>query len=186
MKIRYDGVEYTQRRIQAGAAPLHIIELQAQSKRPEVRALLPDGEPLSLSVLTRWGREAQAYGAALGRWERARKDGTATDADQPDPPDCAVWLGVVNLYLTLRSGGWQGTLLDAAAIPDGDVRYIREVSDTLTDEPDDDGEDGEVATSADPTVPGSPGGPATSGSDASPDESPAAAEATGAVYEPLT
>lgn len=184
MKIRYGGVEYTQRRVQAGAAPLHVIELQAQSKRAEVRALLPDGEPLSLSVLTRWGREAQAYGAALARWERARRDGTATEADQPDPPECAVWLGVVNLYLTLRSGGWAGTLLDAAAIPDGDVKYIREVADTLTDEPDGDDEDGEAATSADPTLPGSPGGPAISESGASPDGSPVAAVVV--EHEPLT
>lgn len=184
MKIRYGGVEYTQRRVQAGAAPLHVIELQAQSRRAEVRALLPDGEPLSLSVLTRWGREAQAYGAALARWERARRDGTATEADQPDPPECAVWLGVVNLYLTLRSGGWQGTLLDAAAIPDGDVKYVREVADTLTDEPDGDDEDGEASTSADPTSPGSPGGPATSEFGASPDGSPEPPDDV--EHEPLT
>jgi hypothetical protein len=174
MKIVYQGVDYRQVTAQRGAAPLHIIEMQAQSKRADLRELLPDGA-LSLGVLLRWSREAQAYGAAVARWERDVKAGAATADDEPSPPDCAVWLSVVNLFLTLRSGGWRGTLRDAAEIPQGDVRYVREVGDL--DEHDagaDDEQEGNEAP--DPTRPAAPDGPATSGSDASLDGSPVASE----------
>jgi hypothetical protein len=169
VKIVYQGVDYRQVTAQRGAAPLHIIEMQAQSKRADLRELLPDGA-LSLGVLQRWSREAQEYGTAVARWERDVKAGAATPGDEPSPPDCAVWLSVVNLFLTLRSGGWRGTLRDAAEIPQGDVRYVREVGD-LADEPDlDDEQEGDDAP--DPTRPASPAGPATSGDDASPAGSP--------------
>lgn len=184
MKIRYGGQEYTQKTARRGAAPLHMIEMQAQSRRAEVRELLPDGEPLSLSVLSRWGKEIDAWVRDVARWQRAATDGTQTADDEPTPPECATWMTVVSLYLTLRSGGWQGTLLDAAAIPEGEVRYVREVSDGLADEPDDD-EDGEGASeAADPTSAASPAGPETSDDAASLDESPAVAAA--GEREPLT
>jgi len=171
VKIVYQGVDYRQVTAQRGAAPLHIIELQAQSKRPDLRDLLPDGA-LSLGVLQRWSREAQEYGAAVARWERDVKAGMAAPDDEPSPPDCAVWLSVVNLFLTLRAGGWRGTLRDAAEIPQGGVRYVREVGD-LADGPGvDDEQEGDEAP--DPTRPASPAGRATSGNDASPAGSPAA------------
>jgi hypothetical protein len=171
MKIVYRGVDYRQVTAQRGAAPLHIIEMQAQSKRSDLRDLLPDGA-LSLGVLQRWSREAQAYAVDVARWERDVKAGAAGAVDEPSTPDCAVWLSVVNLFLTLRSGGWRGTLRDAAEIPLEDVRYVREVGD-LVDEPDvDDAQEGDEMP--DPTRPASPAGPATSGDDASHDGAPVA------------
>lgn len=162
MKIVYDGVDYRQITATRGAAPLHLIEMQAQSKSNALRGLLPEGG-LSLSLLQRWSRDAQAYAVAVARWERAAKAGDTVE--EPAPPDCALWLTVVNLFLSLRAGGWQGTLLDAAAIPQGDVRYVREVGDATALA--DDTLDG-VDDAPDPTSRVSLDGPATPGDDASP------------------
>lgn len=167
MKIVYKGVDYKQVTAQRGAALLHIIEMQAQSKRADLRALLPDGETLGLGTLHRWAREAEAYGRAVRAWERGGKTG-----DEPSPPECAVWLQLVNLFLTLRAGGWEGTVLDAAAIPPIELRWVREVLDGATDEPDDDESDDATGEASDPTLPASPGGPATSASDVALDVSP--------------
>lgn len=172
MKIVYKGVDYKQVTAQRGAAPLHIIEMQAQSKRADLRALLPDGETLGLGTLHRWAREAEAYGRAVRAWERGGKTG-----DEPSPPECAVWLQLVNLFLTLRSGGWEGTVLDAAAIPPVELRWVREVLDGATNEPDDDESDDATSEASDPIVPASPGGPATSVPDAALDVSPEVASA---------
>ena len=172
MKIVYKGVDYKQVTAQRGAAPLHIIEMQAQSKRADLRALLPDGETLGLGTLHRWAQEAEAYGRAVRAWERGGKTG-----DEPSPPECAVWLQLVNLFLTLRSGGWEGTVLDAAAIPPAELRWVREVLDGATNEPDDDESDDATGEASDPTVPASPGGPATSVPDAALDVSPEVASA---------
>lgn len=171
MKIVYKGVDYRQVTAQRGAAPLHIIEMQAQSKRADFRALLPDGETLGLGTLHRWAREANDWRRAVRAWERAVKAGTAVATDEPPPPDCAVWLGVVNIFLTLRAGGWEGTVLDAMAIPQEEIRYVREVLD-VADEPDDDEGDDATGEAPDPTSPASPGGPATSASDVALDASP--------------
>ena len=178
MKIVYQGVDYKQVTTQRGAAPLHIIEMQAQSKRADLRALLPDGETLGLGTLHRWAREAEAYGRAVRAWERAGKVG-----DEPSPPECAVWLQIVNLFLTLRAGGWEGTVLDAAAIPPIELRWVREVLDGSTDEPDDNEGGDETGEAVDPTLPASPGGPATSASAVAPDASP---EAEAPVSAPAT
>lgn len=172
MKIVYKGVDYKQVTAQRGAAPLHIIEMQAQSKRADLRALLPDGETLGLGTLHRWAREAEAYGRAIRAWERGGKTG-----DEPSPPECAVWLQIVNLFLSLRAGGWEGTVLDAAAIPPVELRWVREVLDGATNEPDDDESDDVTGEASDPTVPASPGGPATSVPDVALDVSPEVASA---------
>lgn len=163
MKIVYGGRDYKQITSQRGAAPLHLIEMQAQSKRPELRALLPDGEPLGLGVLHRWSKEAAAYGSALERWQADVKAGLRGADDEPGPPECATWLTVINLFLTLRAGGWEGSVLDAAAIRDGDVRYVREVLDTAYDGPSGDDEaDVAGGGSPDPSLPASPDGPGIS------------------------
>ena len=65
MKIVYKGIDYRQVTAQRGAAPLHIIEMQAQSKRADLRALLPDGEMLGLGTLPRWAREAETWRRAV-------------------------------------------------------------------------------------------------------------------------
>ena len=161
MKIVYKGVDYPQRTVRRGAAPLHLIEMQAQSKRPAVRELI--GEPLTLGVLHQWSKEAEAYGAAVRRWQRDVKAGVAGPEDEPQVPDCALWLSVVTLFLTLRAGGWEGTLLDAAAIPESEVRYVREVLDGADDEDDEGGdEDSDAGAPVDPSRPASPDGPGTS------------------------
>jgi len=172
MKIVYQGVDYTQRTAQRGAAPLHLIEMQAQSKQAKVRELI--GEPLTLGVLHHWSKEAGAYGVAVRRWQRDVKAGAAGPEDEPQVPDCALWLGVVNLFLTLRAGGWEGTLLDAACIPESEVRYVREVLDGADVEDDEDGdEDADAGAPVDPSEPASPDGPGTRDVGASPVESPA-------------
>lgn len=161
MKIRYDGVEYEQITVQRGAAPIHLIEMRAQSER--AGDLMPDG-PLGLVLLGRYAREARAYGRSVEAWKTAVAAGTATEDDEPEAPDCAVWLSVANLFVTLRQGGWEGSLLDVAAIPPGDVEYIAEPLDGALD----DGSTDATEVEADPTVPASSGGPGTPGLDAGP------------------
>lgn len=178
MKIVYQGVDYTQRTAQRGAAPLHLIEMQAQSKQAKVRELV--GELLTLGVLHRWSKEAGAYGAAVRRWQRDVKAGAAGPEDEPQVPDCALWLGVVNLFLTLRAGGWEGTLLDAASIPESEVRYVREVLDGADVEDDEDSdEDADAGAPVDPSEPASPDGPGTRDVGASPVGSQAPSEPVG-------
>lgn len=145
MKLLIRGVEYDARNIQ-NAAPLHMIELQQQSK-----AIIDGG--WKISALRAADRDAKVYARARKVWEEAGADPDA----EPDEPD-SLWVALATMtFLTMRAGGTKISLEQAAEIPFGEMRWVPEPGDPTVDE----GEGDE----ADPTTPGlpAPAGPETLG-----------------------
>lgn len=152
MRVKIRGVEYDVRRL-ANAAPLHMIELQQQSKK-----LVEGG--WKISALRAAERDSRAYTrrqleheAAVEAWEAAGAD-PETEPVEPDEPD-SVWVALATMmFLTMRAGGTKITLEDAASIGLSELEWIPDVDDQADDA-------GEVE--ADPTTPGpaAPAGPVT-------------------------
>lgn len=152
MKVRIRGVEYDVRRM-GNAAPLHMIELQAQSKK-----LDPPGWRISKLRLAE--RESRAYTRAQLAYEELHAAWVAAGSDpdlepvEPDEPE-TVWIALAMMtFLTMRAGGTKITLEDAAEIGLGEMEWIADADDQADDA-------GEVE--ADPTTPGpaEPAGPVT-------------------------
>lgn len=169
MKVRIRGVEYDPRNID-NTSPLHMIELQEQSKQ-----LVEGG--WKFSILKRADREAKAYTRRRKAWADAVVEWRAAGADpeaepvEPDEPD-TMWIALATItFLTIRGGGERITLEDAAGIPFREVAYVAEPGDPATPDDDEDAQD-----DTDPSSPAS-GGPAT----AAAGDEPAAAAPTPAT-----
>lgn len=153
MKVRIRGVEYDVRRL-GNAAPLHMIELQQQSRK-----LVEGG--WKVSALRAAERDSRAYTRATLAYEAAREAWEAAGADpeteplEPDEPD-SVWVALATMtFLTMRAGGTKISLEDAASIGLEEMEWIPDAD----DQADDAGE----AVVPDPTTPGpaEPAGPVT-------------------------
>lgn len=163
MRIIIRGKEYERVGIDS-CAPLHMIELQQQSKR-----LIEDGG-LSTSRLRRIDREGRDYARARKRWADAVDEWRAAGADPdlepeaPDEPDSLFVSIAMLVFLSIRGAGEPITFEAAASIPLGAISFAADPGDPdPADELDEDEDD-----DADPSSPAT-GGPVTSAAGASPD-----------------
>ena len=146
MKVRIRGEEYDVRRL-GNAAPLHMIELQQQSKK-----LVEGGWKISaLRAAERdsraYTRAQQAYEAEHAAWVAAGGS-PETEPIEPDEPD-SVWVALATMtFLTMRAGGTKISLEDAASIGLGEMEWIPD--------DDDDAAAGDEVTEGDPQMPSRP------------------------------
>ena len=158
MKLVIDGVEYSAVN-HHGAPPLHMIELQQQSK-----SLIEGG--LGMSRIERIGRDAARYQREHAAWRERLEAGDATEDDAPLSPDDAHISIAVVVFLTLRGAGQRITFADAAEISPERMVWRSEPDDAPT-----------PGGEPDPTTPGL-GTPVTPGVDPDP-EAPTATASTG-------
>lgn len=163
MRIIIRGKEYERVGMDT-CAPLHMIELQQQSKR------LVDGGGLSTSKLRRIDREGRDYARARKRWvddvEAWRAAGADPDLEpeEPDEPDNLFVSIAMLVFLSIRGAGEPITFEAAASIPLGAIAFAADPGDP---DPADELDDDEGDDDADPSSPAT-GGPVTSAAGASP------------------
>ena len=173
MQIIVRGKSYERLSIDT-CAPLHMMELQRQSK-PFV-----DGGGLSTSTLRKIDDAGRTYARARARWVTARAawleagaglEGPELEAHlerepvQPDEPD-DLWASIATVvFLSIRGAGEPITFEAAASIPLGAIAFVTDAGDETADE--DDAGDADDADDEDPSSPAT-GGPVTSAAGASP------------------
>lgn len=143
MKLRIGGTDYTAVSHQT-ASPLHLMELQQQSKR------LVDGG-LGMSRIEQIMRDTSGYAKARREWLKSTEAGQ--DAGQePIVPDDGLVSMAITIFLARRSAGEKLTFEEAIDVTG--VEWIPEPGDNAyRGEEDEDDE-------PDPTVPG-PASPVT-------------------------
>lgn len=124
---------------------LHMMELQQQA-----RDILPGGS--GMNALRKLRQEGIEYRRKLIRYNAEQAAGQ--NPEEPDIPDGMLAMTAVIVFLSRRAAGDNVTFREAANLPFGEVKYIREDGDQ--DPLRDDGDDAE-----DPPVPGD--GPGTIG-----------------------
>lgn len=157
MRIIIRGKEYERVGMDT-CAPLHMIELQQQSKR------IVDGGGLSTSRLRKIERAGRDYARARKRWADAVEAWEAAGADpalepeQPDEPDDTFVSIAMLVFLSIRGAGEPITFEAAASIPLGEIAFAKDAGDPAVDELDDDEDEDD---DEDPSSPAT-GGPVTS------------------------
>lgn len=153
MKLVIGGTEYEAVSHQS-ASPLHLMELQQQSRR-----LVEGG--LGMSRIEEIMRATAAYSTARAAWEKATAAGE-DPGDLPVIPDDGLTAMAITIFLARRRAGERITFEDAIDVEG--VIWIREPGDTTPDA----AEEGEP----DPTEPG-PASPETPASAAPADDAAA-------------